>query len=156
MLSLYAKLFTPAFRETLQQNNMTTIKVYFNFNGNCREAMTFYHSCLGGELALQTIGESPMADRMPAEMQGLIMHGTITTPGFVIMGSDMVMEGLVRGNSTATLIDCTSEAEVHAKYNALAEGGMATHPLENTFWGAIFGNLTDRFGNPWMLHYLKA
>ena len=28
---------------------MTHINAYLNFNGNCREAMTFYAECLGGE-----------------------------------------------------------------------------------------------------------
>ena len=29
------------------------------------------------------------------------------------------------------------------------------HSLENTFWGALFGGLTDRFGNHWLLHFDK-
>jgi PhnB protein len=36
---------------------MTQINGYLHFNGDCREAMTFYRECLGGELSLQTIGE---------------------------------------------------------------------------------------------------
>jgi PhnB protein len=31
---------------------------YLIFNGNCREAMTFYQSCLGGELNVMTFGEA--------------------------------------------------------------------------------------------------
>jgi hypothetical protein len=30
------------------------------FDGNCAEAMTFYHKFLGGELTLTMIGDSPM------------------------------------------------------------------------------------------------
>ena len=44
---------------------------YLTFNGNCREAMHFYRGISGGELNLQTIGESPMAVKMPAPMQDL-------------------------------------------------------------------------------------
>lgn len=135
---------------------MTKIKVYLSFSGNCREAFNFYQSCLGGELALQTIGESPMADRMPAAMKDLILHGTLTCPGFEMMGSDMATEGLQVGNAISVMLDCSSEDEVRATYDKLAVGGKATHPLENTFWGAIFGGLTDRFGNPWLLHYQKS
>ena len=32
------------------------------FDGNCAEAMTFYHKCLGGELRLTKLGDSPMKD----------------------------------------------------------------------------------------------
>jgi PhnB protein len=48
---------------------MTQINSYLTFNGNCREAMNFYKDCLGGELNLQTIAESPLADKMPAQMK---------------------------------------------------------------------------------------
>jgi len=30
------------------------------FDGNCAEAMTFYHECLGGELKLTKLGDTPM------------------------------------------------------------------------------------------------
>jgi uncharacterized glyoxalase superfamily protein PhnB len=34
------------------------------FDGNCAEAMTFYHSCLGGDLALNRLGETPMKEQL--------------------------------------------------------------------------------------------
>jgi PhnB protein len=37
------------------------------FDGNCAEAMTFYHECLGGELALTKLGGTPMKDQFPPE-----------------------------------------------------------------------------------------
>lgn len=37
---------------------MKEITPYLNFGGNCREAMTFYQRCLGGELTVGTFGES--------------------------------------------------------------------------------------------------
>lgn len=42
---------------------MTQINAHLIFSGNYREAMNFYKSCLGGELTLQTIGESPLAGK---------------------------------------------------------------------------------------------
>ena len=57
---------------------MTQINSYLTFNGNCREAMTFYQECLGGELFMQTIGESPMAEQMPLPMKESILHATLT------------------------------------------------------------------------------
>ena len=36
--------------------------------------------------------------------------------------------------------------------NKLAEGGKITMPLEDTFWGAYFGMLTDKFGMHWMFN----
>ena len=135
---------------------MTQIISYLTFNGNCREAMAFYQDCLGGELSLQTIGESPMADKMPPQMKECILHSTLTKGGLQLMASDMVGErGLVRGNAVSLMLNCESEEEVRTVYAQLSAGGRATHPLEDTFWGAIFGDLTDKYGNPWLLHFDK-
>ena len=46
-----------------------------------------------------------------------------------------------------------SEEEIHRYYKKLSSGGNEDHPLENTFWGAVFGDLTDKFGNHWLLHF---
>lgn len=135
---------------------MTQINSYLTFNGNCREAMNFYQECLGGELTLQTIGDSPLADKMPPQMKESVLHSTLTRGPLQIMASDMVAEqGLVKGNSVSLMLNCSSEEEINLFYRNLSEGGQATHPLENSFWGALFGDLTDRYGNHWLLHYDK-
>jgi len=50
-----------------------TINGYLTFNGNCREAMNFYKKCLGGELTFQTIGDSPLSEKMNSKMQNAIL-----------------------------------------------------------------------------------
>ncbi|WP_316827264.1 VOC family protein [Pedobacter miscanthi] len=135
---------------------MASINSYLTFNGNCREAMTFYRDCLGGELTLETIGESVPADKMPAIMKRSIMHAVLAKDELVIMGTDMVEErGLVKGNSISMMLNCNSEEEAQMIYRKLSAGGRASHPLQETFWGALFGNLTDRFGNNWLINYDK-
>ena len=72
------------------------------------------------------------------------------------MGSDMVSEdGLIAGNNVSLALNCISEEEIFCYYKKLGQGGVANHPLENTFWGALFGDLTDKYGNHWILHYEK-
>lgn len=133
---------------------MTQINSYLTFNGNCREAMTFYKECFGGELVIQTIGESPMAADMPERMRKSILHSTLTRGELVLMGSDIVSEqGLVKGNSVSLMLNCSSEKEIKNCYKKLSAGGNATHPLETTVWGALFGDLVDKFGNHWLLNY---
>lgn len=135
---------------------MTHINSYLTFGGNCREAMTFYKNCLGGELDLQTIGESPLADKMPPQMRDSILHATLTKGTLVLMASDMVGEkGLIKGNAVSLMLNCSSEDEIRAFYKKLSTGGQATHPLEDSFWGALFGDLTDKYGNQWLLHFDK-
>ncbi|HNP19416.1 MAG TPA: VOC family protein [Fulvivirga sp.] len=132
------------------------IHSYLTFNGNCREAMTFYKKCLDGELMLQTIGESPMAEKMPRKMKNCIVHSTLTKGDLILMASDMVGDaGLKKGNAISLMLNCTSESEIYDLYEKLSENGSPTHPIETTFWNALFGDLIDQYGNQWLLHYQK-
>ncbi len=133
---------------------MSHIIAYLTFRGCCRQAMTFYQQCLGGELYLQTVGESPMAERLPKRMQDCIVHACLTHQDMRLMATDMVGEaGLWRGNSVSLMLDCRSEEEIKACYQKLSKEGQATHPIAPTFWGALFGGLTDKYGNHWLLNY---
>lgn len=135
---------------------MTQINSYLTFNGNCREAMHFYRDCLGGDLTLQTIGESPLADKMPPQMKECILHATLIKDKLVLMGSDMVGEnGLKKGNAVSMVINCSSDEEIRSFYEKLSAGGNKDHALEESFWGATFGDLTDKYGNHWLLNYEK-
>ena len=59
---------------------------YLNFDSSAREAMTFYHSILGGEITFSTFGEFGLSED-PAD-QDKIMHSMITAPdGLVLMGA---------------------------------------------------------------------
>ncbi len=135
---------------------MKGINSYLTFNGNCREAMQFYKECLGGELHFQTIGESPLSEKMPQHMKDSILHSTLSKKSFVLMGSDMVSNtGLTKGNAVSLMLDCSNEKEIRSCYQKLSLGGIQHHPLETSFWGALFGDLTDKFGNHWLLHFDK-
>jgi PhnB protein len=75
----------------------------------------------------------------------------------VLAASDMVPEtGLIKGNSVSLLLNCNSEEEARTIYAKLSADGEATHPLEDTFWGAIFGDLTDKFGTHWLINFENA
>lgn len=134
---------------------MAHINAYLNFNGKCREAMTFYHHCLGGELNLQKVSESPMAAQMPSELGAHILHGILTKDGIVLMGSDMRGNSLVAGNSVGLCLNCSNDEEINAYFNNLSKGGQVVTPLHQTFWGATYGEITDKYGMNWMLSYSK-
>jgi PhnB protein len=135
---------------------MMRINSYLTFSGNCREAMTFYHDCLGGELAFQTVGESPLSQKMPKQMKDAILHATLTKEALVLQASDMVPQtGLVKGNTISLSLDCSSEEEIKKVYTKLSVKNKTHHPLEDTFWGVLFGDLTDKYGNHWILNFNK-
>ena len=47
----------------------------------------------------------------------------------------------------------TPRAEADRLFAGLvAGGGAATMPMQEMFWGAYWGSLTDRFGVQWMIN----
>ncbi|MBX3096311.1 MAG: VOC family protein [Fimbriimonadaceae bacterium] len=144
--------------EEIEKNMSKVSKIapYIHFRDDCLEAMTFYHQCLGGEIMVMKVGDSPMAEQMPG-MGDLVMHSQITGDDWMIMASDWCAPSdYIPGNNSSIMVECSSEAEQTALYQQLSEGGTATMPLEDTFWGARFGMLKDRFGVDWMLNLTKS
>jgi PhnB protein len=132
---------------------MPTLDAYVFFNGNCAEAMRFYERTLGGKLDMMTHAESPIADQVPPGSADRIMHARLTIDGRNLMASDSMVGqpyGGMKGFSLALAYPTAAEAK--RVFDALAEGGQVTMPLQKTFWAEAFGMLTDRFGTPWMVN----
>jgi len=135
---------------------MTTLSPYINFNGCCREAMTFYHHCLGGELSLQTVAGSVIEDECPASMQDQVLHAALLNGAIFIMASDMCGPGgFAPGSAVAISVNCSSEKEINTLYHRFAEGGEILDPLKTQFWGGMFGVVLDKFGVRWMFNFNK-
>jgi PhnB protein len=132
---------------------MSKINAYITFNGKCREAMTFYKGCFGGELTATTIGESPMAGQFPPDMKNGILHSSLNNNELVLMGTDMVDgEGLQTGNNIALSVDCTTEDDMNSYFSYLSNGGQVIYPLDNFFAGRM-GVVRDKYGIRWSLYY---
>jgi PhnB protein len=142
-------------QNTMTQSNVTQINPYIGFNGKCSEAMTFYKECLGGELTMQRLGDSPMP--CPKGTEDQIMHSSLTRNGTVLlMATDMTgHDGFHQGNNISLSLNCSSEEEINTFFSKLSEGGKVLDTLKDQFWGAIFGMLIDKFGIAWMLNYNK-
>src|SRR5690349_13349663 len=85
---LYLPQAIPVDLDNARSRDMAQLNPYIFFSGNCRDAMTFYQSCLGGELNIQTVGESPAAAQMPAEAHNGVIHSMLQGGGVTIMASD--------------------------------------------------------------------
>ena len=131
---------------------MGQLITYLTFNGNCREAMEFYRECLGGELHIQKLGETPKTERLPDYAKEYIVQASLTKGKLVLMGSDMTDEELLRGNAVSILLNSTDEQRIRTCYQNLETGGKVTHPLQQSHSKDLFGGLTDKFGNHWLFH----
>lgn len=130
---------------------MKSFITYLNFDGNAREAMTFYQKCLDAELQIQTFKDAKMD--APKGADNRVMHARLAKGSAVLMASD-TMPGMPykQGTNFSITIECDSVAEEEKLFKALGGGGKVTMPLQDTFWGARFGMLTDKFGINWMLN----
>lgn len=134
---------------------MKKLDVYLFFAGRCEEALNFYKDSIGGEIkSMQTFGDAP-GDTDPA-MEDKIMHAEFRAGDIYFMASDgMSDEQMNPGNAITLSISLDDEAEQERIFNKLAEGGEVTMELQDTFWGARFGQLTDKFGIRWMMNCQK-
>ena len=124
---------------------------YISFRDQAREALEFYQSVFGGELALDTFAEFDMGQD-PSE-NDLIMHGQLETPaGFVLMAADTPSTmPYTPAAGVAISVSGDDEAALQAYWDALAADGTVGMPFETPPWGGRFGMVTDRFGIDWML-----
>ncbi len=133
---------------------MSSLRPYLHFDGTTRKAMEFYQEVLGGELELQTVGETPWAGDMP-QMPGAtpdkIMHSTLTTGDWVIMAADMMdPSSFSKGDTVSLCLVCESRQEIEELYTKLSEGGEVFMALDKTPFG-WYAMVTDKFGVEWML-----
>lgn len=136
---------------------MKPLTPYLFFGGDCRDAMNFYQDCFGGSLEIMTYADGP-ADACPDACPGgvadkdKIMHACLTAGDLVLMASDNPMGPPVAGDNVSISVHCESVAETERLFAALGRGGTVKMALADTFWGAHFGMLADRFGFHWMLN----
>jgi PhnB protein len=136
----------------------TQLNPYLSFRDNAKQAMEFYRSVFGGELASSTFAEFHASDD-PAE-QNKIMHSMLTTAGgLVLMASDTPNRtDYTSGNNFSISLsgEQADEAELRGYWDKLSAGGTVTMPLGPAPWGDVFGMCTDKFGVNWLVNIAGA
>ncbi len=129
------------------------VSPYLNFSGQCAAAFKFYEKVLGGKITfIQTHGESPMKDQVPADWQGKVMHARLEIGGAALMGTDAPPTHFQKPQGFSVSLTFKTPAESERAFKALSESGKITMPYQKTFWSPGFGMVTDRFGIPWMIN----
>ncbi|MCA0454285.1 MAG: VOC family protein [Chloroflexi bacterium] len=132
---------------------MAQLNAYVRFNGNCKEAFEFYQSCFGGDLKVQTVGESPMAAQWSPDTHNRVLHAELKSGTLTLLGSDMIgTDAPVVGNVISLCLVCSSKEEIEAYFKNLSTGANVTNDLRSEFFGT-YGDLVDKFGLSWMLQF---
>jgi PhnB protein len=116
--------------------------------------MRFYERALDGKLeGMRTHAEGPPGDDLPPGNSERIMHARLAFDGGVLLASDALVgepSEPMKGFALSLIYPTVDGAR--RVFDALAEGGQVTLPLQKVFWSEAFGMLTDRFGTPWMIN----
>jgi PhnB protein len=140
---------------------MARVSTYLNFPRNTEEAFLFYKSVFRTEFQgpLMRFKDGPPCPGQPPLSEAdsrLVMHVALPIlGGHVLMGTDSPDSmgfKLNPGNNVYINLEPDTRAETERLFAALSEGGTVEMALQDMFWGAYWGTLTDRFGIHWMFN----
>jgi len=153
-------------RKEFKTNNKARVTSYLNFPGKTEEAFKFYKEVFKGEftgVGLRRFGDIELPAAMPPLSDAdkkLIIHAELTImAGYVLMATDAPESmgfKMEHGNNMHINVEPESKEETKRLFDALSAGGIITMPLEDMFFGAYFGSVTDKYGINWMLNYQTA
>ena len=136
---------------------MNAVNPYLNFDGNTKEAFTFYQSVFGGEL--ETHRFKDLDDDMGATGDDLEKIAHVSLPigaNTTLLGSDVLEsfgQSVRAGNDFYINLETESAEETKRLFDALSDDGDIEMPLADTGWAEKFGMCTDKFGVQWMMNY---
>ncbi|MHB1865155.1 MAG: VOC family protein [Candidatus Saccharimonadales bacterium] len=124
------------------------------FDGNCAEAMTFYHKCLGGELELNKLGDTPMKNMLPKEKWGRIINAHLKADNVEISATDWMAapEYIPKyGDIFAIFVLGEGYDELKEVFDKLSEGHKEDRfqDLHEMPFG-IYGQFFDKYGYHWI------
>ena len=124
------------------------------FDGNCAEAMTFYHNCIGGELSLTKLKDTPMKDMFPKEKWERLINANLKNGAFEISATDWMAAPQYEphpGDTTAIFVIGQGYDELKSIFDKLAQGAEKEkfQDLHDLPFGT-YGQFTDKFGVHWI------
>ncbi len=122
------------------------------FDGNCAEAMTFYQSCLGGELTLTKVRDTPMQDQTPPEYRDRIINAHLKSGAVEFTAADWLhpVRKPKQGNTVCLYLNGGKYGELKAIFDKLSAGAEEDllDELRDLPFGS-YGHLADRYGVHW-------
>ena len=137
---------------------------YLNFKGQAEAAFNFYKSVFGGEFSnLTRYAELPQEDgvKFSEQEKNYLLHISLPINDFTVLMASDVNDQFCAPNSVFTQgtnhyisinLEPHEEKQARRLFAELAVNGQVEVPLDNTFWGALYGAFTDQFGIKWMIN----
>lgn len=124
------------------------------FDGNCAEAMTFYHQCLGGDLTLTKLGDTPMKDMLPKDKWERLINAHLKSGNIEISATDWMASPQYEpkpGDTYAIFMLGESYDELKTVFDKLKEGAKTDRfqELHDMPFGT-YGQFFDKYGVHWI------
>lgn len=111
---------------------------------NCKEAVEYTQGIFGGEI------------KILHEHAGKVLHAELHMDGgSLIHFSDSYGRPFTRGENVKIIVQFDSEDEIRRVYDSLLADGKATVELQDTFFGALHGEVLDKNGIEWVLNFFR-
>lgn len=151
-------------RKQNKVSNAARVCTYLNFDGKTEEAFLFYKSVFKTEFSgkgierfedipASTENWPPVAD----SIKKMVLHVELpVTGGHILMGTDAPKEmgfTLAKGNNMHICIEPETREEADRLFNELSADGNVTMPMADMFFGAYFGEFSDKYGINWMINF---
>jgi PhnB protein len=124
------------------------------FDGNCAEAMAFYHKCLGGELTQTKLADTSMKDMFPEEKWNRLINAYLRSGDIEISATDWMASPEFepkQGNTYAIFVIGESNDELKAAFDKLKDGTNNTRLQElHEMPFGIYGQFYDKYGVQWI------
>jgi PhnB protein len=135
---------------------ITSITPYLTFNSTCAEALNFYVKALGAEIKnIQKVSDGPKEYHSPEHMDK-VMHAEVAVGKAMFMASDSMGYEMQSGNNTSLSLNFETIDEIEKAWKNMSDGAKIGMELQDTFWGAKFGQLHDKYGICWMFNCQKT
>jgi len=126
---------------------------YLNFDGTAAKAIKLYEKALDAKPENVMPWPTEPGKEATPETKDRIMHAVLHIGDGVVMLSDSQPGVPVKaGTNMHVTLDFDDAADMARKFDALSAGGTIDMPMQDTFWGAKFGMLTDAHGIHWMFN----
>lgn len=139
-------------RRQSERTGAMNLTPFLLFDGSCAEAMAFYQSCLGGELTITRLGDTPMGAQAPPAQRQKVTYAHLKSGSVELSATDWLHATRVPrpGNTVALYLQSDHDGELRTVFDKLAAG--ADHDLLDDLRDMPFGtygHLADRYGVHW-------
>ncbi len=152
-------------RKQNKTSNKARVSSYLNFDGKTEHAFLFYREVFKTEFigeGIQRFSDIPASSEHPPiaeEIKKMVLHVELPIlGGHILMGTDAPKEmgfTLTKGSNMHICMEPETREEADRLFNELSAGGNVTMPMADMFFGAYFGEFSDKYGINWMINFSK-